>query len=402
MKIAYVTMQFPVASETFAAVELRALERLGDTLSVLSYRAAPPGAEKTLAERDLPDLDVDSGSAAATLRGVWLMLSRPRDAGFLVATICRHCWNRPLHLAKALMLVPRSLILLERIERLKPDVLHLFWGHYPSLIGLLVRRRHPQIVISQFLGAYDLERRFPLSGLLARQADCVLTHAKANLPAIMALGIGAKDVTVSYRGVEVPATLPQPQKVRGLIAVAERLVPQKHTAEVLHIFAKLRGSMPEAHLLVLGDGPEADGLKRLAAELDLGEAVTFAGHVSHDAVFDHLARAEAVVTMSQSRSERLPNAIKEAMLHRCLCLASRSPGIEELIEDGETGLLVEQGDIAGAAQQFAQVLGDGGTAARIGAAAQARIVESFNADRLMRQRRDAWSAKLAAKSGHTA
>jgi len=402
VKIAYVTMQFPVASETFAAVELRALRRLGETLSVLSYRAAPPGAEKTLAERDLADLDVDSGSAAATLKGVWLMLSRPRDAGFLIATIGRHCWNRPLHLAKALALVPRSLILLERVERLKPDVLHLFWGHYPSLIGLLVRHRHPRIVISQFLGAYDLERRFPLSGLLARQADCVVTHAKANLPDIMALGLGGEDVTLSYRGVEVPAPLPQPQKVRGLIAVAERLVPQKHTAEALHIFAKLRGMIPEARLLVLGDGPEADSLKRLAADLDVDEAVTFAGHVSHDAVFDHLARAEAVVTMSQSRSERLPNAIKEAMLHRCLCLTGRSPGIEELIEDGETGLLAEPGDIAGAAERLGRVLSDGAAVSRIGAAAQARIVEDFNADRLMRQRRDAWSARLATKSRHTA
>ncbi|WP_299395024.1 glycosyltransferase [Pelagibius sp.] len=402
MKIAYVTMQFPVASETFAAVELRALQRLGETLSVLSYRAAPPGAEKTLAARQLADLDIDSGSATATLRGIWLALSRPRDAGFLVATVCRHCWNQPRHLAKALALVPRSLILLKSVERLKPDVLHLFWGHYPSLIGLLVHRRHPQIVVSQFLGAYDLERRFPLSGLLARQADCVVTHAKANLPAIAALGLESEDITVSYRGVEVPAPLPQPRKVRGLIAVAERLVPQKHTAEVVHIFAKLRGMMPEARLLILGDGPEAGNLKRLAADLGLGETVTFAGHVSHDAVFDHLARAEAVVTMSQSRSERLPNAIKEAMLHRCLCVTGRSPGIEELIKDGETGLLAEPGDIAGTAQRLGQVLSDDSAVSRIGAAAQARIVEGFNADRLMQQRRDVWSAKLATKSGHTA
>jgi hypothetical protein len=348
MKIAYVTMQFPVASETFAAVELRALRRQGAEVSVLAYRAAPPGAETLLAERDLAGLNVDQGGVGATLKGLLLILLRPGDSLFLLGTILRHCWRQPAHLVKALALVPRSLTLLQRIEALKPQVVHLFWGHYPSLLGLLVKRRQPKTVLSLFLGAYDLERRFPLSALLAGQADVLLTHARANLPALAAIGVDPAGVTVAYRGLEIPTPAPAPQKTRAL----------------------------------------------MARDLGIAKEVTFAGHLPHHEVFRHLAEAEVALTLSQSPSERLPNAIKEAMLHRCLCLAARSSGIEELIDDGETGLMVDAGDLEGAARRLSGLLGDPTAMARIGGQAQARILADFDADRLMAARLEHWSALL--------
>ncbi len=392
MKIAYVTMQFPVASEAFAAVEIRALRRLGAEVTLLAYRDAPAGAEAMLAERGLRDLQVDQGGLAATLKGLFLVVQRPGDSAFLIGAILRHCWRRPLQLAKALALVPRSLTLLQRLEALRPDALHLFWGHYPSLLGLLVKRRLPQLIVSQFLGAYDLEQRFPVSTLLARRADLLLTHAKANLPAIAALGLRPEQVEVSYRGIEIPDPLPNPEKTRGLIVVAERLIPQKHTADTLRVFAEVLKEIPEARLKVLGDGPEAGNLKSLARQLGIDKQVTFAGHVPHHEVFRQLAQAEVVLTLSQSRSERLPNALKEAMLHRCLCLATRSTGIGELIADGETGLLVNFGDIAGAAARLTAVLRDPNQAAHIGLQAQARIADDFNVALLMAERLQQWSA----------
>lgn len=394
MKIAYVTMQFPVASETFAAVELRALRRRGAEVTVLAYRAAPPGAAALLAERGLTDLSIEQGGAGAILKGLLLVLLRPGDSLFLISAILRHCWRRPQHLVKALALVPRSLTLLQRIEALKPQVVHLFWGHYPSLLGLLVKRRRPEALLSLFLGAYDLERRFPLSALLAGQADVLLTHARANLPALAAIGVDPADVTVAYRGLEIPTPPPAPQKTRALMVLAERLVPQKSTDAALRLFAAVARQVPEARLRVLGKGPESGRLQALSRELGIADKVTFAGHVPHQEVFHHLAEAEVALTLSQSPSERLPNAIKEAMLHRCLCLAARSTGIEELISDGETGLLVDAGDLDGAARRLTGLLGDAAAMARIGAQAQARILADFDADRLMAERLERWSALL--------
>ncbi len=390
MKIAYVTMQFPVASETFAAVEIRALRRRGAEVSVLAYRGAVADAEATLAERGLNDLQVNHGGSAANLRGILQMMRRPADSLWLIALILRHCWRKPLQLLKALVLVPRSFDLLRHLSTLQPDVVHLFWGHYPSLIGLLVKRRLPGVKVSHFLGAYDLRHRFSLSSLLAHQADLLLTHAEANLPALAELGVPSERVQISYRGVEIPANLPSPAKSRGLMVVAERLVPLKRTDNVLRLFAEVANELPNVHLRVLGSGPEAAALEDLAARLGIGSKVTFTGHVAHEEVFRHLAEAE--VALTQSSTERLPNALKEAMLRRCVCLSTRTPGIDELITDGESGIVVDPGDIAAAARRLLEVLRDPAAAARMGALAQAKIVAEFDVDRLMAERLRQWSA----------
>jgi len=392
VRIAYVTMQFPVASEAFAAVEIRALCRLGAELSVLAYRPAPPGAEAMLAERRLDGVAIDHGGLAAALRGLCRAFLQPFDAAWLIAVILRHCWRQPLQLLKSLALLPRSLDLLHALEKARPDVVHLFWGHFPSLLGLLVKRRLPDVVVSQFLGAYDLERRFPLSRLLARRADVVLTHTKANLPALTPFGLAAETMRIAYRGVEIPEPLPAPEKTRGLIVVAERLVPQKCTGDAIRVFAAVHRERPEARLVVCGWGPEAPQLKRLAGELALGDAVRFAGHVPHSEVQNLLARAEVALTMSRSPSERLPNVMKEAMLQRCLCLSSRTAGIEELIDDGVCGMIVEPGDVAGAARRLCEALRDPAAIARIGRHAQHKIAADFDVDHLMAERLRHWAA----------
>lgn len=402
MRIVYVTMQFPVPSEAFAAVEIRALRRQGGEIAVAAYRGAPPGAAQLLAERGLADLPVDQGGSGAFLRGLVDMLARPADSLWLLGLVLKSCASSPGQLLKALALTPRSLTLLRKLEALRPDVVHLFWGHYPSLLGLLVRRRLPGAVLSHFLGAYDLERRLPLSAVLARQADLVLTHAHANLPALAALGLPADRVAVAYRGIDIPPDPPTPEKTRGLMVVAERLVPQKRTADALRLFAQVVRRLPEARLMVFGGGPEAGRLQALAGELGIAERVVFTGHVPQQEVFRALETAEVALTLSQSPSERLPNALKEAMLRRCLCLATRSPGIEELICDGETGLIVEGSDPADTARRLTDLLSAPERVACIGRQAQAHILAAFDVDRLMAERLQRWSSLAQQRKRKTA
>ena len=46
--------------------------------------------------------------------------------------------------------------------------------------------------------------------------------------------------------------------------------------------------------------------------------------------------------LSSKAGERLPNVVKEAMLSGCICIVSNTPGIDELIEDGKTGFIIEE------------------------------------------------------------
>jgi len=96
--------------------------------------------------------------------------------------------------------------------------------------------------------------------------------------------------------------------------------------------------------------------------------------------------------MSRSPSERLPNVMKEAMLQRCLCLSSRTAGIEELIDDGVCGMIVEPGDVAGAARRLCEALRDPAAIAHIGRHAQQKIAADFDVDHLMAERLRHWAA----------
>lgn len=396
LRVLYVTMQFPVPSETFAAVEVRALRRAGAAISVAALRPRPADCAATLAERGLADLPLDHNSLGASLRGLLVGLIRPRLSLFLIGRIFRHCASRPAHLWRSLMLAPRVLDLFARVERERPEVLHLYWGHYPSLLGLLVERFLPATMVSMFLVAYDLEMGYGCSGPMARKASVVWTLAEVNRPAIERMGVEPARIVLCYHGVEVPrARGRQPAKITQRIVVAERLIADKRTDDSLRVFQQVHRARPEASLVVLGKGPEQPALIHLARELGIANWVSFPGHLSHPEVFRHLARAEVMLSMTRHPAERLPNAVKEAMLQRCVCVVARSPGIEELLGDGSEGLIVAPGDIAAAADGIVRLFADPERLGSLGRRAYVKIAENFDIDRLTAHRLAVWRGCLA-------
>ncbi len=396
LRVLTVTMQFPVPSEAFAAVELRALRRAGAAVSVEALRARPANAAAALAESGLADLALGHNSAAASARGLLAGLRRPRVLLHLIALVLRHGWSRPGHFWRSLVLAPHMLDLFARVARERPDVLHLFWGHYPSLLGLLVERHLPETLVSLFLGAYDLEQGYGGSGALARRLPVIWTHAEANRAAIERLGVAPERIEVCYRGVEPDGSdAGRRPKVARRIIVAERLIAGKRTDDALRVFALVHRDHPTASLVVLGDGPERAALERLAHELGIADRVTFAGHVGQPTVFAEMAQAEVMLSMSRHSSERLPNAVKEAMLRRCVCVVARSPGIEELLADGLAGFVVAPGDVAAAAARIVDIFTDPERAGSLGQRAHNTVSERFDVDRLTRHRLAVWRKLLS-------
>ena len=78
--------------------------------------------------------------------------------------------------------------------------------------------------------------------------------------------------------------------------------------------------------------------------------------------------------------EGLPLALLLAMGAGRAVVATRLAGIPEVVTDGETGLLVEPGDVAGIGSALARVCGDAMLRARLGAAARGSVRERFGAD----------------------
>ncbi len=392
MKVWYVFSQFPAPSETFAGTDVRVLRRLGVDVRAVNLRPSHPRAAELLQEWDLADLEVDAVRPGKLATGLAVMAWRPAALAWLMATILRDNWRQPVHVLKSLLALPRVFQLHRALAADPPDVVHLFWGHYASLLGLLVRHTCPEVGVTVFLGAYDLRTRYATSTTLARAAHAVFTHARANLPLLVEAGVPADKVQVVWRGVDFARLLaPGVARRPFRIATAGRLTPEKGMAEVVEAFARIQTDWPEASLCVMGEGPQRAALERRVQERGL-RGVEFTGHLAHSEVFRRLAEAEVFLFLS--REEHLPNAVKEAMAAGCACVVSRTWGIEELVQDGETGCVVAVGDVVGAAAAVGRLWREPAWRARLVARARAHLERHFDAARSMRRYVEVWESYL--------
>jgi glycosyltransferase involved in cell wall biosynthesis len=348
-----------------------------------------------LVERGLGDLAVSHSSVFSICRGLWFAARSPTILLNVVNWIFRQCWRNPRQLLKSLILLPRSLDIYAKIRDERPDVVHLFWGHYPAIVGHLVRQYLPDIVLSMFLGAYDLETRYAGSASVAQVADVVWTHARKNISMLVNLGVSAARLRVVHRGIDIRAFSPDGiDKIPHRMITAGRLTSDKGMDDVLAVFARVLSAWPDASLVMLGDGPERSRLASLADRLMVSSKVVFRGHLSHAEVRSEMAAAEIFILMSRSASERLPNVVKEAMSTRCACLVSDTSGIEELIEDGTTGFVVPQGDVDEAARRVDSLFRDRERAAAMVDRAQSHVLANFDVNVSMKLYRDCWKQLL--------
>lgn len=399
MQVCYVFSRFPAPSETFAGNDVRALRKLGVEVAAVNLRHHHPRSSGLLQEWGLQEMQVDGVTAAKLLSGAGRMLRSPSLAAYMLGTILKDNWRRPDHLGKSLLALPRVFQVHRTLGASPPDVLHLFWGHYASLLGLLVRRTHPTVVVTAFLGAYDLHARYRTGGRLANQADCVFTHARANLPLLARQGVSSERVKVVYRGVDLGRLQYRDErKTRFRIATAGRLVPVKGMAEVIKVFARIQQQLPEASLSVVGDGPERGALERCVSELRL-RGVEFTGYLPHREVFARLCQAELFLFLSRKEDERLPNVVKEAMAARCACLVSRTTGIEELVKHDQHGLVVEPGDLDAAVAGALTLLQEPVLCERMVGEALEHLERHFDLKQSMTRYRDTWEDCLAGRRG---
>ena len=146
-----------------------------------------------------------------------------------------------------------------------------------------------------------------------------------------------------------------PNEREKVITALGRLDHNKGFDVLLRAFALIRAEMPDYTLTIYGEGEERDALHALALQLNVAPYVSMPGNRS-DAI---LQIARSSVFVLSSRSEGMPNALLEAMASGTPCVSSRCEiGPEELISDGENGLLVPVEDAAALSDAVLRILRD--------------------------------------------
>jgi glycosyltransferase involved in cell wall biosynthesis len=136
------------------------------------------------------------------------------------------------------------------------------------------------------------------------------------------------------------------------VIVVGSLIERKNCRDCLNAFAIFSNHV-DSLLTFAGDGPLRKSLEEEAIALGIENKVRFLGTVAPERIGTVLAESDVLVLAS--RSEGRANAILEAMHCRVPVIASRLAGTLELIEDGESGILFDVGDIDGLASRLTHV-----------------------------------------------
>ncbi|HLJ60673.1 MAG TPA: glycosyltransferase family 4 protein [bacterium] len=179
-----------------------------------------------------------------------------------------------------------------------------------------------------------------------------------------------------------------------LIGCVARLVPVKGVQHLLDAVPAVRAAVPGTTVVFVGDGPLRGSLQRTAAARGLDRAVVFLG--LRDDVPDILPLFDVVAL--PSLNEGMGRAAVEALAAGRPVVGSRISGIQNVVADGETGILVRPGDSEALAGAIVRCLRDLEGRRAMGARGQ-RSVDGYGIDAMVEKIDQIYTALLAARSG---
>jgi glycosyltransferase involved in cell wall biosynthesis len=279
----------------------------------------------------------------------------------------------PLRFLDAHRYSPLPVMTLTRIIReQKIDVIHVT-DYQAATLGRLAAKLTGIPAIVHVRSHHSEFQRVPYpwymervnKGLASGTARAIANSESLRQFAIEMMGFAPDQVVTIHNPVSrftMPeVTKEQVAKLREEYAIPEgtpvigsvtRFYTSKGMCYLINAFAKVRAAIPNARLLLVGDGPLAAELRRQASALELGDSVIFAGF-RHDAPA-HLPLF--TIAAVPSLEEGIGNVAIEAIAAGVPVVASRTGGLPEVVREGKSGLLVVPADSAQLATLLIRVL----------------------------------------------
>jgi glycosyltransferase involved in cell wall biosynthesis len=381
---------YPRLSETFIAQEIRGLEEAGLKIRIVSLRhptdrkTHPITAEIRAPVSYLPEyLWREPGRVLA---GWWRARRLPGyRAAFKtwLADFRRdRTSNRGRRFGQALVLAAEMPAGIAR--------LHAHFLHTPASVAryAALMTGKPWSVSAHAKDIWttpDWEKREKLAA-----CDWLVTCTAVGAAHLSSLASGARKVTLVRHGLDLarfPApTAPRPprdgrQSADPVVILSiGRAVEKKGFDDLLAALALLPADLAW-RFVHIGSGPLLPDLKAQAESLGLAGRITWRGAQSQADILAALRAADLFALASRTARDGdrdgLPNVLMEAASQGLASVATRAGAIEELLTDGETGLLVPAGDPAALAAGIGRLIADPPLRARLGTAGQARLLRDF-------------------------
>ncbi|MBI4678157.1 MAG: glycosyltransferase [Elusimicrobia bacterium] len=297
-------------------------------------------------------------------------------------------------------------------SRPSPDIVHINNGGYPGALGcraaaLAARLAGARRVIFNVNSAAK-PLRLPqaamepfIDRLVIRCSDVFVTASKFAGEALAARGFPADRIIQIPNSTPIPAPIRDPGEIRAelglkpgdiVFAMIAYFGPWKGHGFLIDAVARLKaehaGRIAGLRILLIGEGPDTDRIRRRVAKAGIGEHFVFAGFRA-DAM-ELLRSSDGLVLPSifwKGVSEDMPYCVLEAMALSKPVIASRLSGITETVVEGETGILVPPSDAPALADAILRLLSDHGLRDRMGEQGRLRFFQLFETGQTARRYR---------------
>lgn len=258
----------------------------------------------------------------------------------------------------------------------KPEIVHLWLDEVNIKGGIAALLTGiPKIVIAQRSLPpinFGLHRPYMREGyrLLARQSAVTMINNSAEGARSYEawLGLPHGSIRVVYNGYdydnsELAHHRNERSKLRAglgipadslVVGAVMRLSEEKCPLLWLEIAALVRQYLPETRFLIVGDGPLRATMEARSAELDILDAICFAGHLKNS--MDAIAGMDMLLLTS--RAEGLPNVLVEAQFMGVAAVTTPAGGAPEAVNHGKSGWVLDDWDAASSAKQIVRLLCD--------------------------------------------
>jgi len=226
---------------------------------------------------------------------------------------------------------------------------------YEWLDRMVLRRCRRVVVLSRFY-----EKLLREAGVISDRLVRIPTgYPQARIPSETAAEARPSSLVLGYMG---------------------RFSEEKDPAAAVRVLARVRSEVPEARLVLAGEGPQESRIRQVAAALGVEHAVEFAGYVVPEELLPRIS-----VLICTSWIENLPVSIMEAMAFRRPVAAYAVGGVPDLVENAVTGYLLPPGDEQGMASVLTGLARDGQRAVEMGRRGLAKLQREFSLEECVKR-----------------
>lgn len=240
-------------------------------------------------------------------------------------------------------------------------------------------------------------------------ADLVIAVADTVAAKLLNIGVFKNKIATIHNGVDLDM-LDRSMRTRGNSALVPcdlkssscivlgyfaRLDSRKGHKYLIEALAQDSKEFPNIKLLIAGDGPLSNELKKQSRNLGMEKKVLFVGQVDHKRVFQFLNMIDIYVF--PSLAELFPFAILEAMAAGKPIVATNVGGVSEAVMDGVNGYLVPPRDPTSLANAILRLVKEPDKAAEMGARGRKMVEEKFSIDVVTRKLNDVYEMALKRK-----